>query len=202
MDASSTIQQRKFTLCWGLLVVLSLGISQILQICGLKPTPKSISEGNSRRMYVFTAWEGYDAHSLEIVGVISVLIAVEQWRYGKSTPVIAVSLARCVFITAGTLISYQFFTVITRNSSFRPSGHMLYYISCSYLHFHNSRCLVTSLQCRLIACLLLLHVPYMMYCAVWTVLVYHTGGEVVVGTATALLLTWVAFSLRLDRELE
>ena len=206
MEVSSTRQQRRFMLCWGLLVVLSLGMSQILQICGLKPTPKSISEVRevdgeiTRRAYVFTSWEAYDTHSLEIIGVISVLIAIGQWRYTHSTPVIVTSLARYAFISVSTLSAHWLFGVIARDSSFRPSGHMLYYLSCSYLHFHNGRCLVTHLHRGQVAWLLLLHVPYMMYCAVWTILVYHTGVEVVTGTVTALVLTWLAYHLRLDRE--
>lgn len=206
MEVSTTRQQRRFMLCWGLLVVLSLGISQILQICGLKPTPKSISEVRevdgeiTRKAYVFTSLEAYDTHSLEIIGVISVLIAIEQWRYAQSPPVIVASLARFTFISAGTVGFHWLFSVIARNSSFRPSGHMLYYLSCSYLHFHNGRCLVTHLHWGQVAWLLLLNVPYMMYCAVWTILVYHTAIEVITGSVTAVALTWLASRLRLDRE--
>jgi len=196
-------QQVRFVLCWGLLLTLALGACQILQLFGLKPTKDSIVEVNAvdgtlvKKARVFTAWEAYDKHALEVIGVISVLIALGEWCYAKSG---LLTLARFTFIGVGVVGTYWLFGEIARTFPLRPSGHLLFYVSCSYLHFHNGRCLATKLQWPLLAWLLLLHVPYLMYCAVWTILVYHTGVEVGIGTATALGLTCVACRLRLDRD--
>lgn len=199
-------QQRRFVLCWALLLALALGTSQILQVLGLKPTPNSLVEVSEvegtliRKATVFTAWEAYDSRLLEVIGVISLCIALGEWCYTKSYPIVLVTLARFTCIAVGVVVTYWLFGVITKTFPLRPSGHMLFYVSCSYLHFHNGRCLATQLQWTRLAWLLLLQLPYLMYCATWTILVYHTGLEVCMGTATALALTCLAYQLRLDRD--
>ena len=191
--------QDKFVLLWVLLTGGGLLISLLLQAGSWKLTPE-IMRGDSGKVYIVTAWEAYDHHTLYLLGGISLLLAAAEWYQARPRKAVLLLVLRYILIASGTKTAHWLFGQFTQQGvlAIRPSGHMLYYIACSYLHYHCARCIFTELQWRPLACLLLLYIPYSLYCAVWTILVYHTALEICIGATTGLTLTFISHQLRLD----
>ena len=206
-DRRRTEFQHKFAICWIGVTVGSLLLSIALISSNITLTREVLMdtiEVDGEAVYrsrIFTGYRWYDEFAMAIAWLGVLFLLWKQWVLKRSKAQLVTTLRRNLPVTAAFFLCRFVLNRLVDEQwiGFRPSGHYLVYVSASYLHYHNAKAAVTDVDSPWVALALLANIPYMMYAAVWTALVFHTVVEVSFGALLALSLTYISHLLQFDK---
>jgi len=195
--------QHRFAVCWVILTVFCLCAKLGLEAAGIALTSSHLEDTYEylgqvyKSQRVFTGFPLFDQFCVPLIWVGALYVIYVGWSRGKDEALTQEVVMRNGLVTLLFCMAYYGFGALRAYGflHIRPSGHFLVYITSSYLHYHNAKTALIQLDLKLCAAVMLATLPFVLYCGIWTGLVFHTGLEVGVGVLTGLGITYLDHSL-------
>lgn len=195
--------QHRFAVCWVVITAFCLCAKLALEAAGIALTSSHLEDTYEsggivhKSQRIFTGVKLLDTLCIPLIWVGALYLMYVGWSRGKDESFSQDIIRRNGLVTLLFCVAYYSYSALRSYEllSIRPSGHFLAYITCSYLHYHNAKTALIELDLKLCAAVMMAILPYVLYCGIWTGLVFHSGLEVGVGVLTGLAITYFDHSL-------